>query len=90
MPYLNSKIKEHNEGCKNPNVKRLYIRDYDSTGIQHYVPYGITCLNCHALVVETLKLNPTKTKLSKYGYKTAEEYHKKREAFNQIMKQVGL
>ena len=52
MPYLNKKITVHNKGCKNPNVKRLYIRDYDNKGKQKYIPYAVTCTNCDALVKE--------------------------------------
>ncbi len=66
MPYLNKKISLHNKGCNNPDVKRLYIRDYDKKGMQRYVAYAVTCLDCGALVKEDkIDFNPTPKQLLK-------------------------
>jgi hypothetical protein len=66
MPYLNKKIPVHNKGCRDPDVKRLYIRDYDKKGTQRYVAYAVSCLNCGALVKEKeIDFNPTKKQLIK-------------------------
>ena len=75
MPYLNKKITIHNKGCKNPNVKRLYIRDYDNKGKQKYVPYAVTCTNCGALVKEIIVFNPTAKQITKL--KTLKKLDKK-------------
>ena len=66
MPYLNKKIPVHNKGCKNPNVKRLYIRDYYKNGTQKFLAYAVTCLNCGVVVKEKkIDFNPTKKQPAK-------------------------
>jgi len=68
MPYLNSKIKKHNKGCRRPSAKRLYIRDYDDKGRQKFVSYGVTCPSCGVLVTEEYQRNPTAIKKEKYQF----------------------
>lgn len=76
MPYLQSKIKKHNDGCKRPSARRLYIRDYDTKGKQRYIPYGITCLSCGVQVFEKLQHNLTAIELKKKGEYTSEQEDK--------------
>ncbi len=57
MPYLDSKILKHNEGCTNPVGKRLYIRDYDEEGKQRFVSWGLTCTTCGVVVKEHYEHN---------------------------------
>jgi hypothetical protein len=73
MPYLNYRIEKHNEACKAPIVKRLYVRDYDKNGKQRYISYGVTCLNCEVLVIERFHHNPTAKEISKKGEYSPEQ-----------------
>jgi hypothetical protein len=73
MPYLNYRIEKHNEACKAPIVKRLYVRDYDKNGKQRYISYGVTCLNCDVLVTERFHHNPTAKEISKKGEYSPEQ-----------------
>lgn len=60
MPYLDSKIDKHYKNCFNPVGKRLYIRDYDDSGKQKFVSWGLTCTTCGVVVKENYERNLTK------------------------------
>jgi len=73
MPYLNSKIEKHNDGCKNPVAKRIYVRDYDDKGKQRFVSYGLTCPSCNIIIKEEYQRNPTAVQKKKHGEYTPEQ-----------------
>src|SRR6266540_349980 len=68
MPYLHSKIEKHNDGCREPSAKRLYIRDNDDKGKQRFVSYGVICPSCGVLVTEDYHPNPTAIQKQKYQF----------------------
>lgn len=76
MPYLNSKIKNHNEECKKPSAKRIYVRDYDDKGRQKFVSYGVTCPSCGVIQREEYQKNLTAIALKKKGKYTLEQEQK--------------
>lgn len=73
MPLLtdNFEVKDHNEHCFDAEVRRLYIRQ-GPRGKQVFVPWGLTCLRCGAVVQEYFKPKP----LTKAQIRGIQEYQK--------------